>query len=141
MFQAIGHTSRDVIISKMLPLVDEALLDLKACSGNPKSYCDGHGYWDDFCLATMLKGVCLRFVAYAVSYALIVLLPQAFTLLLRQDPDSAVQDESNCSISKADAEAGSFAAFRAVLDNSSKIELDHFLIYHTRTSRLQALLL
>ena len=28
---------------------------------------DGDGYWDDYCLAKFLEGVCLRYVAYPVS--------------------------------------------------------------------------
>jgi len=26
------------------------------------------GYWDDYCLATFLRGVCLRYIAYPVSH-------------------------------------------------------------------------
>ena len=31
----------------------------------------GKGYWDDYCLAMFLRGVCLRYVAYPVRIILL----------------------------------------------------------------------
>jgi hypothetical protein len=66
LFLAIAHAPREVILSKMLPEVDAVLAKLNASAPNPAQYEGGHGYWDDFCLARFLEGVCLRYVAYPV---------------------------------------------------------------------------
>ena len=51
----------------MLPETEAALAKLKASEGDPSKYENGHGYWDDMCLALFLQGVCLRYIAYPVS--------------------------------------------------------------------------
>ena len=74
-FLAISHAPRPVIADRMLPEVYKALEKLEKYSGankkgggNEKEYeGDGTGYWDDYCLAKFLEGVCLRYVAYPVS--------------------------------------------------------------------------
>lgn len=50
----------------MLPQVETILGKLNAHERNPSKYEEGHGYWDDLCLARFLEGVCLRYVAYPV---------------------------------------------------------------------------
>lgn len=66
-FLGIAHAPREVIINKMLPEIETLLTKLDAHKLKPKKYEQGHGYWDDYCLAQFLKGVCLRYVAYPVS--------------------------------------------------------------------------
>jgi len=68
----------------MLPRVDEAIGVLKEHEEKPEEYYVGeekvvqergfNGYWDDYCLAHFLRGVCLRFIAYPVSFLLIRLI-------------------------------------------------------------------
>jgi hypothetical protein len=69
MFQGIAHAPREVVVSKMLPTVDAALTKLRAYERDGKTASYGKGkkeFWDDYCLARFLEGVCLRFVAYLV---------------------------------------------------------------------------
>ena len=62
-FGAIAHALRDMILERMVPVVEEALEELKAFVNDPAKR---PGYWDDWCLARYLEGVCMRFVAYPV---------------------------------------------------------------------------
>jgi hypothetical protein len=66
-FLGIAHAPRQVITDKMLPEIRKLLAKLEACKGKEKDYEGGVGYWDDYCLAKFLEGVCLRYVAYPVS--------------------------------------------------------------------------
>ena len=63
-FLAIAHAPTEVIWCKMLPEVDGALERLRGGEGEVGKY--GKGYWDDYCLARFLEGVCLRYIAYPV---------------------------------------------------------------------------
>ena len=97
LFLGITHAPRSVIVNKMLPEVDGLLARLdgaeyreseagggkgkgkwKSDKDIEKVYGGGKGgYWDDYCLAMFLRGVCLRYLAYPVSFffAPFVLLP------------------------------------------------------------------
>jgi hypothetical protein len=62
-------------MDKILPRVDEAIRVLKEHEGKQEQYYAGedlergfNGYWDDYCLAHFLRGICLRFIAYPVSF-------------------------------------------------------------------------
>ncbi|KXN89075.1 Tetratricopeptide repeat protein 39B [Leucoagaricus sp. SymC.cos] len=111
-FLGIAHAPRDVIINKMLPEVENVITKLETSKSKPKKYSGGHGYWDDYCLAQFLKGVCLRYVAYP-------------------DPDAIFDPEEVVAIPNEQAAKQSQDAFRLVLDNGPKIELDHHIVYHT----------
>ncbi|KAF7325136.1 hypothetical protein MKEN_00557200 [Mycena kentingensis (nom. inval.)] len=117
-FAAIAHAPRRVLETRMLPEVHKVVAYLTA---NPGST----GYWDDYCLARFLEGVCLRFVAFP-------------------DPDALLDpaDSASATISRDDASAGSKAAFEAVFEHGPKIELDHHLVYyaHYEYGRLMACL-
>lgn len=65
----IGRAPRSIIVDKMLPVVDSTLSTLKAHEKNPSKY-EGkaRGYWEDLLLASFLRGVCLRYVAYPVRF-------------------------------------------------------------------------
>jgi hypothetical protein len=70
-FQAITRTPRSVIAERMLPLVDAALAKLQPYedeSAAPQTYQGGKAaeFWDDWCLARLIEGACLRYVAYPV---------------------------------------------------------------------------
>ena len=67
-FQAIARTPRPVIAERMLPLVDAALATLQPYEDAPQTYQDGKAaeFWDDLCLARLIEGTCLRYVAYPV---------------------------------------------------------------------------
>ncbi|KAJ8509486.1 hypothetical protein ONZ45_g8372 [Pleurotus djamor] len=70
-------------------------------------------FWDDYCLAKFLEGVCLRYIAYP-------------------DPDAALSPQDLESI-KADRLATSQAAiqaFETIFHNGLKISLDHHIVYH-----------
>lgn len=72
-FHGIEHAPRSVIAEKMLPEIDDLLSELhkseyKDEKAKETKYGNGKGgYWDDYCLAMFLRGVCLRYVAYPVS--------------------------------------------------------------------------
>ena len=53
----------------MLPQVDNLLTRLSQSKNDMSGYIGGrNSYWDDFCLGMFLKGVCMRYVAYSVSF-------------------------------------------------------------------------
>jgi hypothetical protein len=70
------RSPRDVLINVMLPRIEGAVQELKRGQGKEGEYMQeykkkgakNNGYWDDYALAHFLKGVCLRFVAFPVSY-------------------------------------------------------------------------
>ncbi|EPQ57674.1 hypothetical protein GLOTRDRAFT_74595 [Gloeophyllum trabeum ATCC 11539] len=109
-FLCIAHAPRSVLVTKMLPMVQESLRTLDSRRENQSKY--GSGYWDDYCLARFLQGVCLRYVAHP-------------------DPDAIVEDEGPTDITPAEAEKQSRDAFAAVFANGQKIEYDHWLVYYS----------
>jgi hypothetical protein len=53
----------------MLPEVETLLTQLTNSKDDIAGYVGGReSYWDDFCLGMFLKGVCMRYVAYPVSF-------------------------------------------------------------------------
>jgi len=53
----------------MLPEVEILLTALNKTKEDIAGYVGGRGsYWDDYCLGMFLKGVCMRYVAYPVSF-------------------------------------------------------------------------
>ncbi|KAJ6562224.1 hypothetical protein B0H19DRAFT_1143862 [Mycena capillaripes] len=106
-FLAIAHAPRRVVEKHMLPSVRTLLATL----AEPGAEKERKGYWDDYCLARFLEGVCLRYVAFP-------------------DPDAVLDPEEVVSMSRDEAAASSKAAFEAVFENGPKIELDHHLVYH-----------
>ncbi|KAJ7627995.1 hypothetical protein DFH06DRAFT_1226877 [Mycena polygramma] len=106
-FLAIAHAPRRIVETHMLPSV-RALLAALAEPGAEKAR---SGYWDDYCLARFLEGVCLRYVAFP-------------------DPDAVLDPAEVVSTSRDEAAAGSKAALEAVFEHGPKIELDHHLVYH-----------
>ena len=71
-FLGIAHAPRDIVKTKMLPQVDALLSKLDAHKGKPWEYENGHGYWDDLCLARFMQGICLRYIAYPVWFPFIL---------------------------------------------------------------------
>jgi hypothetical protein len=74
---AVSHAPRSVIAKQMLPQVEAVLAELKGYVHEPEEYvAKGRGkgsagtgagaFWDDWCLARHLEGVCLRYIAYPV---------------------------------------------------------------------------
>jgi hypothetical protein len=110
LFRAISFAPRQVNVDRMLPEVYKALEKIEG-STEADYEGDGAGYWDDYCLAKFLEGVCLRFVAYP-------------------DPDALIDPDEVITIPKEEAEAKSAAAFQFVFEHGQKIELDHYLVYH-----------
>ncbi|KAF8209173.1 hypothetical protein K438DRAFT_1811866 [Mycena galopus ATCC 62051] len=107
-FLAIAHAPRHVVEGQMLPSVRALLAKLAETKETEK------GYWDDYCLARFLEGVCLRYVAFPDPDAVL-------------DPADGVRTPG----SRDKAAAGAKAAFEAVFENGPKIELDHHLVYHS----------
>ncbi|EIW75037.1 hypothetical protein CONPUDRAFT_147567 [Coniophora puteana RWD-64-598 SS2] len=122
-FLAIAHAPRKIIHEKMLPDVQALQAKLKEHEANPKKYENGHGYWDDYCLAHHLEGVCYRFLAYP-------------------DPDARFEDgeEEIIQTSFDDASERASKAFQTVFAKGTKIELDHHIVYfaHFEYGRLLA---
>ncbi|KAF7427802.1 hypothetical protein PC9H_007018 [Pleurotus ostreatus] len=133
-FLGIAHAPRKVITDKILVEVRRVLGEMegryayedttvaggkaKGAEGEPKkrrSVSEYEGgtaeFWDDYCLAKFLEGVCLRYVAYP-------------------DPDAALDPAEVPSIPKEEAEKAATQAFETVFENGMKIELDHYLVYH-----------
>lgn len=79
-FHGIAHAPRSVILEKMLPEIDTLVSELRKFDDKGEKekearYCNGKGaYWDDYCLAMFLRGVCLRYVAYPVSASVLTLM-------------------------------------------------------------------
>ncbi|KLO18664.1 hypothetical protein SCHPADRAFT_899460 [Schizopora paradoxa] len=118
----IARATRSIILSRFLPIVREAQEKLNAHAKDPKGYEGNHGYWDDLCLATFLEGVCLRYVAYPDRIAIVS------------------DEDEKLGIEQSNTAANAMAALQRVLDNGSKIELDHQLVYysHYEIGRLSA---
>ncbi|KAH7920441.1 hypothetical protein BV22DRAFT_804226 [Leucogyrophana mollusca] len=110
-FQAISHAPKKVITSQMLPEVEVVLERLKQHEKTPAKYEGGHGYWDDYCLARFLEGVCCRFVAFP-------------------DADAVLDPSDKAIVPLADARTRAADAFKAVFEYGTKIELDHHLVYY-----------
>lgn len=64
LFMCITHAPRPVILERMLPQTDALLAELAGFKETPSAY--NGKFWDDWCLAMFLRGVCLRYVAYPV---------------------------------------------------------------------------
>ncbi|KAJ7743912.1 hypothetical protein DFH07DRAFT_869858 [Mycena maculata] len=107
-FFAIAHAPRAVVEGRMLPQVRAQLAALDAPGAEKEK---AMGYWDDYCLARFLEGVCLRYVAFP-------------------DPDAVLDPAEVVGTSRDEAAAGGRAAFEAVFENGPQIELDHHLVYH-----------
>ncbi|KAF8659477.1 hypothetical protein AX16_001844 [Volvariella volvacea WC 439] len=131
LFLGIAHAPRHVIITKMLPEAHNVLgqLGYAPCAGasagtsstnksekerkeiEKKWHGGKGGYWDDYCLARFLEGVCLRYVAYP-------------------DPDAVLDPNEVISILREEAANGATKAFQDVFEYGPKIELDHHIVYH-----------
>ncbi|KAI0061327.1 hypothetical protein BV25DRAFT_1805762 [Artomyces pyxidatus] len=110
-FLGIAHAPREVIVGKMLPLVKAQLTELRPYESDPSKYVDPANFWDDWCLARFLQGVCLRFIAYP-------------------DPDALLDPNEKITISQGDASTRAVQAFESIFSNGPKIELDHYIVYH-----------
>lgn len=110
LFPCISRAPRGVITSKMLPRIEEVLMNLEAQKDKPSGYKGGTTFWDDLCLARFLKGVCLRYVAYP-------------------DTNAVVDASEQVAISQPDAERGSLELFQSIFTDGPKIALDHYLVY------------
>ena len=72
---AVSRAPRAAIAEHMLPRAEAALAELGRYEKKPEEY-PGQGkgsssgvFWDDWCLARHLEGVCLRYIAYPVRGA------------------------------------------------------------------------
>ncbi|KAI0270398.1 hypothetical protein BC834DRAFT_511339 [Gloeopeniophorella convolvens] len=120
-FQGIAHAPRATVAAQMLPLVDAALAELKPHEAAPEKYGKGTEFWDDWCLARLLEGACLRYIAYP-------------------DPDALLDSEEVMEIPQKEVARRASVAFEAVFANGPKIELDHYIVYnaHFEYGRLLA---
>ncbi|KAJ3905420.1 hypothetical protein F5879DRAFT_950591 [Lentinula edodes] len=118
---AIAHAPMNVVETSMIPEVNRTLAELDKCRDNHRNYYNGKGYWDDYCLAKLLEGVCKRYVAYP-------------------DPDAELDPAQLPNIPRDQAAKEAKAAFHAVLEHGPKIDFDHQLVYqaHYEIGRLLA---
>ncbi|KAJ3720521.1 hypothetical protein C8R42DRAFT_696791 [Lentinula raphanica] len=118
---AIAHAPRNIVETKMLPEVNRALMELEKHKDDHGKYYNGKGYWDDFCLAKLMEGVCKRYLAYP-------------------DPDAELDPKESPMISQDQAAKEAKAAFHAVFEHGPRIEFDHQLVYqsHYELGRLLA---
>ncbi|KAI0071516.1 hypothetical protein K474DRAFT_1630434 [Panus rudis PR-1116 ss-1] len=119
----IARAPRDIIINKMLPVVDETLATLKAHESDLSTYVNGgkKAYWDDYCLAHFLRGVCLSYIAFP-------------------DPEAVLDVNEKLTLSEDEASNQALTSFELVFTHGTKIELDHFIVYfaHFELGRLLA---
>ncbi|KAJ3739023.1 hypothetical protein DFH05DRAFT_1407968 [Lentinula detonsa] len=120
---AIAHAPRNIVETKMITEVDRTLLELEKCKDDHRRYYNGKGYWDDYCLAKLLEGVCKRYLAYP-------------------DPDAELDSAQSVSFSDPRGKVAKEAetAFHAVFEHGPKIEFDHQIVYqaHYELGRLLA---
>ncbi|KAJ3777913.1 hypothetical protein FB446DRAFT_841253 [Lentinula raphanica] len=118
---AIAHAPRNIVETKMLPEVNRASMELEKHKDDHGKYYNGKGYWDDFCLAKLMEGVCKRYLAYP-------------------DPDAELDPKESPMISQDQAAKEAKAAFHAVFEHGPRIEFDHQLVYqsHYELGRLLA---
>lgn len=141
---ALARSPRSVLTDKMLPLINNAIGVLRLHEDSPETYCATaepsgkdedaksrisvnekqketavakNGFWDDYCLAHFLRGVCLRFIEYPDPYATtkeVNTVPNA--------PELAKE------------------SFEFVLEHGPQIVYDHHLVYwtHYELGRLEA---
>ncbi|PVF92998.1 hypothetical protein CPB86DRAFT_809145 [Serendipita vermifera] len=127
----------DVLVNTLLPQIEESIRLLKDCELRPGSYPNPssskskessldvatkkseteNGYWDDYCLAHFLRGVCYRYVAYP-------------------DPYAAVKDKDTLGIGANEARE----SFDFVLAHGKNIVYDHNIVYwtHYELARLES---
>ncbi|KAJ7612624.1 hypothetical protein FB45DRAFT_939423 [Roridomyces roridus] len=107
---------RSVIEERMLPSLRAELVNLKEKGESAQ------GYWDDWCLAKYLEGLCLRYVAFPNS------------------DDVLGPEEEVPQMARDDAAKASREAFEAVFEHGEKIEFDHYVVYnsHFELGRLLA---
>ncbi|EJD05281.1 uncharacterized protein FOMMEDRAFT_18880 [Fomitiporia mediterranea MF3/22] len=113
MFLAIDHAPRDVLLERMIPDVDKAIEGISKFERKESLYLgNGLGYWDDFCLAHLLRGVCWRFYAYP-------------------DKDAVISSDDEITPSaRKEAENKALSSLKWVIENGSKIHLDHYILYN-----------
>ncbi|THG96567.1 hypothetical protein EW145_g7756 [Phellinidium pouzarii] len=113
-FLAIDHAPRAILLEKILPVVEQALDTLKANESNIEKYeSKAKRFWDDYCLAHFLEGVCWRFVTYP-------------------DKEAIITEEETTSrqINRVEAASRAQRALQQVIKHGFKIELDHYIVYH-----------
>ena len=130
----ITHAPRRVILEWMLPQTDALLAELGGFKETPSAY--NGKFWDDWCLAMFLRGVCLRYVAYPVRCGWLHCNASARSVFVPsvQDADAVVDPEEKFGMTESAAERDAVAAFEGVFKEGDKIVLDHYLNYYARTS-------
>ncbi|KAG8947808.1 hypothetical protein FRC04_010294 [Tulasnella sp. 424] len=123
MVGGMSHTPRTVFVSTIIPSLTQSLSTLASHSSKPSSYGNGTGYWDDYALAQLLNGACHRYVAYP-----------------NQDAIETEEEKKlvEATISKEAASKKAEESLKWVVENGTKIELDHQLVYtaHLELGRL-----
>ncbi|GAA5981347.1 hypothetical protein JCM10908_004077 [Rhodotorula pacifica] len=104
---APGFVLHDVHLKQ----VEETLEELEQVTKPLEYGQNGDEYWDDFCLAHMLRGVILRIMAHPEEY-------------VRQRP-------AKPPIAVAEAGAEAFRSFQLVLRHGKDIQHDHHLVWFT----------
>ncbi|KAG8987239.1 hypothetical protein FRB90_003521 [Tulasnella sp. 427] len=127
MLGAISHTPRSVFLSTIIPSLVKSLGTLASHSSKPASYGNGTGYWDDYALAQVLYGASLRYVAY----------PNLESVESEEE-----KKHVEAKMSKEEASKKAEESFKWVVENGTKIELDHQLVYaaHLELGRLYSCL-
>jgi len=119
--QVMPRLTPVLLCDNILPQIRAEREKLSAYENTPKQWGNGKNYWDDYCLARYMEGVVLRYIAYP-------------------DPDAVIDPSEKASIPIDEASAASLEALEDVISNGPKIELDHYIVYHTHyeLGRLQA---
>ncbi|CED85534.1 S-adenosylmethionine decarboxylase [Phaffia rhodozyma] len=111
-FGLYQHTPVWAFQQKTLPRIQLVIDELEATT--PETYKGGEGYWDDFALAHMLRGVALGLIA----------LPNPDRVVSPDDPPAEPVDEAALAVE-------ALAELQMVLDNGRKLVLDHWIVFFT----------
>lgn len=112
-FGALPNSPPRLLYNVVIPRIERNIDELN--SSTPEAYgTNGNEYWDDFCLANFLHGVSLSFAGYPHVEAVITAADAATSTMT---PEEAAVKAEQC--------------FQTVLQHGPKIQLDHWLVFHT----------
>lgn len=114
----LGMAPRFALFETHLHQISVVLAELHACKDPATWGKNGDEYWDDYCLAHLLRGIVLRFIAH----------PEAHTV--------ARPVKSQIPTKEADEQA--LISYNNVISNGTKIQHDQFLVWfaHYELGRL-----
>lgn len=127
-FGSLGHTPRRVLVDKWLPHINAELARLEAST--PEAWGNGDRYWDGECAVEQLKErtkqltpdyVLGHFLRACVQFVAAYQPPEATARSLVPQPGDPGAEA---------LDAASEADFKAVIEASPRVKLDHYILFH-----------